>query len=367
MTLLRSVNRLGLKAMHCLEPEAAHNLTIKMLATGVGLWPKPVQDPRLSYQLADLTFKSPLGMAAGFDKNGEVPIPLMKMGFGHVEVGTVTPLPQPGNPRPRNFRLTADKAVINRYGFNNEGHGALKARLAKLPRQRPGILGVNIGANKTSEDRAADYVQGIEAFASAADYFTANISSPNTPGLRDLQAKDALTDLLSRTMAARDAQTAKVGRQVPVLLKIAPDADEALLADIAEVALAQKVDGLIISNTTISRPPLKDSAQASEAGGLSGAPLFRLSTIALAKMRRLVGPDLPIVGVGGIHSGETAWAKICAGANLLQLYSAMVYEGPDLVADINAYLLQKVQEEGLSSLQQAVGSNAEAWASEPLS
>nr|WP_156453013.1 quinone-dependent dihydroorotate dehydrogenase [Pseudovibrio stylochi] len=363
---MRTLNKVGLKSLHILDPEVSHAVTVKMLRTGLGVWPKQIQDKAISYTLGDLTFQNPVGMAAGFDKNAEVPKTLFKIGFGHVEVGTLTPQPQQGNQRPRNFRLTKDRAVINRYGFNNDGHMVVRRRLEKLGKTN-GILGVNIGANKTSDDRSGDYVKGIHRFNDVADYFAVNISSPNTPGLRDLQAKDQLHELLSRVLTARDEEHAKGKRKVPVLLKIAPDVTEEGLQDIAQVALELKVDGLIVSNTTITRPPLKDQKQAQEAGGLSGEPLFRLSTIVLAKMRRLVGPDMPIIGVGGIHSGETAWTKICAGANLLQIYSAMVYEGPDLVADINQYLLDKTIENGLSSLQEAVGSNMQAWADEPLS
>ncbi|MDX5593177.1 quinone-dependent dihydroorotate dehydrogenase [Pseudovibrio sp. SPO723] len=366
MGFIRIANKIGLKSLHMLEPEAAHEATIRLLKTGLSMPCSPVSDGRLSFQLGDLFFANPLGMAAGFDKNGEVPDALLKMGFGFAEAGTVTPVPQEGNPKPRNFRLTADEAVINRYGFNNDGHEVVYNRLKRRARNG-GVVGINIGANKTTEDKAADYAAGVHRFADIASYFTVNISSPNTPGLRALQERDALSDLLKRSLTARDEEAEKLGRRVPVFLKIAPDMGDAQLKDIAEEVLALKIDGLIVSNTTVDRPRLKDAKQAGEAGGLSGKPLFRKSTIALAKMRRLVGPDLPIIGVGGIDGGPAAWTKITAGANLLQLYTSMVFKGPDVIKDINRFLLQQIEKEGLTNLQQAVGSNVDAWADLSLS
>ncbi|WP_405048149.1 quinone-dependent dihydroorotate dehydrogenase [Flexibacterium corallicola] len=361
----RLANKVGLRALHCLNAEAAHNATIKLLKAGVPFQAKTVRDPRLRYTLSGVEIDSPVGMAAGFDKNAEVPDALLKLGFGFVEVGTVTPRPQAGNPKPRNFRLSADKAVINRYGFNNDGHGAVYGRLAAR-QGSSGVVGVNIGANKDSEDRIKDYVRGIECFADVASYFTANISSPNTPGLRDLQAKSLLEDLVGRIIEARDEQIDKIGRSVPVLLKIAPDVSEKALEDIVSVVKDKQLDGFIISNTTISRPDLLDKVQAKETGGLSGAPLFRLSTVVLAKARRLAGPELPIIGVGGIDSGESAWAKITAGANLVQLYSGMVYKGAGLIQEINDYLIEQLDQKGLSNLQDAVGQDVEVWANEEL-
>lgn len=361
MSLIRVANKIGLKSLHMLEPEAAHEATIRLLKTGLSIPCFPVSDGRLSYQLGDLFFANPLGMAAGFDKNGEVPDALLKMGFGFAEAGTVTPKPQEGNPKPRNFRLTADEAVINRYGFNNDGHEMVYNRLRRRHR-KGGVVGINIGANKATQDKASDYEAGVRRFADIASYFTVNISSPNTPGLRDLQARGALSDLLVRTLAARDEETEKLGRRVPVFLKIAPDMGDDQLKDIAEEVMALEVDGLVVSNTTVDRPALKDAKQAVEAGGLSGKPLFRKSTIVLAKMRRLVGPNLPIIGVGGIDGGPAAWTKITAGANLLQLYTSMVFKGPDVIRDINTYLVQQVEKQGLSNLQEAVGVNVDAWA-----
>ncbi|WP_417676284.1 quinone-dependent dihydroorotate dehydrogenase [Roseibium sp.] len=353
--------KLALAGLHFLDAETAHGLTIKALKTG--LMPKcPIAaDPRLEVQLWDLRFPNPVGMAAGFDKNGEVPDALLKLGFGFTEVGSVTPRPQPGNPKPRVFRLPADQGVINRYGFNNEGHEALRRRLDGRRRQT-GIVGVNVGANKDATDRVADYVAGIHAFADLASYFTVNVSSPNTPGLRDLQAREALAELLTGVITARDERMQVVGRHVPVLLKIAPDVDEASLEDIIEEIQAKCVDGLIVSNTTVARDGLTDTVTAQETGGLSGRPLFRKSTIALAKARRLAGPDLPIIGVGGIDSAESAWTKITAGADLLQLYSSLTYHGIGLVGEILKGLSEKLDQHGLKHISEARDTNLEAWA-----
>jgi dihydroorotate dehydrogenase len=353
----------ALKALHCMDAETAHRLTVLALKSGLLTARSPAADPRLKVALWDLTFPNPLGMAAGFDKNGEVPDALLRLGFGYTEVGSVTPKPQPGNPRPRVFRLAEDQGVINRYGFNNEGHAALQARL-QARGHRGGIVGINVGANKDAEDRIADYVAGIRTFGAYASYFTVNISSPNTPGLRDLQARSALADLLSGVIAARDAGTQELGRRVPVLLKIAPDVADGDLRDIVEEVLDKKVDGLIVSNTTVARDGLSGNGAAREAGGLSGRPLFRKSTIVLARARRLAGPDLPIVGVGGIDSAETAWTKITAGADLLQLYSSLVFKGPALVGEILSGLAAKLDAHGLGSLREARDSNTGAWASE---
>ena len=351
----------ALKGLHLLEAETAHRMTVKALKSGLLPVPRIQPDPRLAQTFWDLTFPNPVGMAAGFDKNGEVPDALLRLGFGSTEIGSVTPRSQPGNPRPRVFRLPADQGVINRYGFNNEGHAALRRRLDARKRLS-GIVGVNVGANKDAEDRIADYVAGINEFADIASYFTVNISSPNTPGLRDLQARSALADLLTGVISARDDCTRTLGRRVPVLLKIAPDVADEDLKDIVEEVLLKNVDGLIVSNTTTAREGLS-SAGAEEAGGLSGRPLFRKSTIVLAKARRLAGPDLPIIGVGGIDSAETAWVKITAGADLLQLYSALVFKGIGLVGEILTGLSAKLDEHGLSSLREARDTNVEAWAS----
>ncbi|WFE88728.1 quinone-dependent dihydroorotate dehydrogenase [Roseibium porphyridii] len=357
------LDKAALKVLRGLDAETAHKMTILALKSGVLPGQRRRSDPRLAVKLWDLTFPNPLGMAAGFDKNGEVPDALLKLGFGHAEVGSVTPRPQPGNPRPRVFRLPADQGVINRYGFNNDGHEALRKRL-DARRKLSGIVGINVGANKDAEDRIADYVSGIYAFADIATYFTVNISSPNTPGLRDLQARSVLAELLTGVISARDECTQKIGRHVPVLLKIAPDVADEDLSDIVEEVLAKSVDGLIVSNTTVSRDGLSGHGPSAEAGGLSGRPLFRKSTIMLARARKLAGPELPIIGVGGIDSAETAWTKITAGADLLQLYSSLVFKGPALVGDILDGLSDKLEEQGLSSLRQARDANMDAWAGE---
>ncbi|MEM5584455.1 quinone-dependent dihydroorotate dehydrogenase [Roseibium sp. AS2] len=353
----------ALKGLHCLDAETAHRMTILALKSGVLPARRPLADPRLNVRLWDLDFPNPLGMAAGFDKDGEVPDALLNLGFGFTEIGSVTPMPQPGNPRPRVFRLSAHQGVINRFGFNSEGHAALRARLDRR-KGFDGIVGINVGANKDADDRNADYVAGIHAFADTASYFTVNISSPNTPGLRDLQARSALAELLTGVISARDTCTRHHGRHVPVLLKIAPDVTDADLEDIVEEVLLKNVDGLIVSNTTVSREALGTSGETFEAGGLSGRPLFRKSTIVLAKARKLAGPDLPIIGVGGIDSADTAWTKFTAGADLVQLYSALVFKGPALVSEILTGLGAKLDAHGLTSLREARDSTVEAWASE---
>ncbi|MBD8877831.1 quinone-dependent dihydroorotate dehydrogenase [Roseibium polysiphoniae] len=360
MTFL-SLEKIALAGLHQLDAETAHGVTIKALKSGLLPPARFERDPRLNVKLWDLEFANPLGMAAGFDKNGEVPDALLKLGFGFTEVGSVTPRAQPGNPRPRVFRLPADLGVINRYGFNNEGHAALRARLEARVTQT-GIVGINVGANKDATDRVADYVDGIEAFADMASYFTINVSSPNTPGLRNLQARDALSELLTGVISARDARTEVVGRKVPVLLKIAPDVGDDELAEIIEEVLAKGVDGLIISNTSIERGGLRSATHRDEAGGLSGKPLFRRSTIVLAKARKLAGPDLPIIGVGGIDSAAAAWTKITAGGNLLQLYSALVFQGVGLVGRIVEGLSRELDKHGFSNLEEARGVNVDAWA-----
>lgn len=339
--------------MSLLDPEAAHRLTIRALRLGAGPRQKRPDPVSLSIDLFGLHFENPLGIAAGFDKNGEVPDAMLAMGMGFAEVGTVTPRPQAGNPRPRIFRLPLHRAVINRLGFNNEGHEALKKRLVAR-RGKPGIVGVNIGANKDAADRIADYETGIRAFDGLASYFTVNISSPNTPGLRALQNKAELETLISRVLAARRVDKA---RMTPVLLKIAPDLGAEELADIADVALRLGLDGIIISNTTIAREGLVSGMNANEAGGLSGAPLFAMSTKVLADMYRLTQGGIPLVGVGGISSGDDAYAKIRAGASLLQLYSALTYEGPALVGRIKAGLAARLAADGFAHLKDAVGAD----------
>lgn len=359
--------RLGAAALpllHRLDAETAHGLTIQALARLPAL-PAPANDARLRVEAFGLDFPNPLGVAAGFDKNAEVPDAMLGLGFGFAEVGTLTPLAQAGNPRPRVFRLPADEGVVNRLGFNNAGHAAAIARLRARAR-RPGVVGVNIGANKDAADRAADYVRGIEIFAEVATYFTVNISSPNTPGLRDLQHEAALDDLLARVLAARDGAAARHGRK-PVLLKIAPDLGLADLDSIVTVSRRRAIDGLIVSNTTVSRPSgLREVGTAGEQGGLSGKPLFGLSTRMQAAAFQRVEGAFPLVGVGGIDSAEAAWTKIEAGATLIQLYSAMVYKGPALVGEILTGLTRRLAAERLDSLGAVVGRRAAEIAAQPV-
>jgi len=351
--LVRGLTRDTLLKM---EPETAHRTTINALR--MGLAPKGDADPAsLSTKFVGLDLPNPLGMAAGFDKNAEVPDALAQVGFGFVEVGTITPRAQPGNPTPRMFRVPEALGVINRLGFNNEGHAAALERLSR--RRGKGIVGINIGANKDSADFVADYVEGVKTFAPFADYLTANMSSPNTPGLRNLQGDEALTRLLGAITDARASQS----RQPPILLKIAPDLDETAMDDIARVVLASGIDGLIVSNTTISRSAIAGLPHAEEMGGLSGKPLFSLATQRLAQMRQRLGPDFPIVGVGGIHSAASAVAKLEAGANVLQLYSALVYGGMDLVDEIKQGLAKAVSTQGLGSVSALTGRAVEDWAS----
>jgi dihydroorotate dehydrogenase len=338
-----------------MDPETAHGATITALKLGLAPEQERADGPELRTTLCGLDLKNPVGMAAGFDKNAEVPRPLALMGFGMVEIGTVTPRPQSGNPKPRLFRIGASEGVINRMGFNNEGHEAAFARLKGL--RVPAALGVNIGANKDSEDFVADYVAGVRRFADLADYLTVNVSSPNTPGLRNLQADEALKRLLGEVLSAR----AKAKTRVPVLLKIAPDLDEAALDAIARVVLDTDLDGLIVSNTTINRDMVAGQENASETGGLSGKPLFMLSTQRLAQMRQRVS-DLPIIGVGGIHSPQTALAKFEAGANAVQLYSALVFGGLDLLARIKRGLVAAVRAQGQTNISQVIGRRTEEWA-----
>ncbi|MEW5424927.1 quinone-dependent dihydroorotate dehydrogenase [Amorphus sp. 3PC139-8] len=357
--MIPSLSTLGPALLRRLDPERAHRATIAALANGLAPAPALPHDAALAISAFGLDFPNPLGMAAGFDKDGEVPGPLLKLGFGFVEVGTITPLAQPGNPKPRVFRLPQDRAMINRLGFNNGGHAAAHARL--VGRRFEGIVGVNLGANKVTHDRIDDYVRGVRTFADVADYFTVNISSPNTPGLRDLQGAAELDELMTRTLAARD-EAAETGRRVPLLVKVAPDLDELGLDTIAAAALKHGIDGLIVSNTTIARPPLKDARTAQEAGGLSGRPLFEPSTVVLAKMANRIDGAMPLVGVGGVWSGETAFAKIAAGASLIQLYTGLVYEGGELIPKILRHLGEEVRRRGLTSLDEAIGCERDAWA-----
>jgi dihydroorotate dehydrogenase len=352
--------RLARPLLHLVDAETAHRLTLAALRLGVVPPGDIVASPALAVNVLGLSFPNPLGLAAGFDKNAEVIDPMLGQGFGFVEVGSLTPEPQAGNPRPRLFRLPEDLAIINRLGFNNAGHDPAVARLERR-RGRPGIVGINIGANRTTTDRIGDYLRGIARFNRLADYITLNVSSPNTPGLRRLQDRRELELLLARLKAERELATEKDGRMAPLLLKIAPDLDEESLADIAEVTMASAaLDGLIISNTTLSRPALK-SRHAGEAGGLSGRPLFERSTRILARMHRLTQGRLPLIGVGGIASADDAWRKITAGASLLQLYSALVYQGPELVHAINRGLAERLDRHRLPHLAAAVGTGVGDW------
>jgi dihydroorotate dehydrogenase len=352
---------LGLPFARLLDAEDAHRLAILALKT-LPQPPPTADDARLAIEAFGLRFPNPIGFAAGFDKNAEVPDALTKLGFGFVEVGTLTPKPQAGNPRPRLFRLAADLAVINRLGFNNGGYEAAYRRLAG--RRREGIVGVNIGANRESPDRFADYVAGVERFATAADYLTVNISSPNTPGLRDLQAGAALDELVARIIEARD-RLAAGGRRTPLLVKIAPDLSLGELDSVVAVARRRGIDGVIVSNTTVTRPAgLRDPA-ASEQGGLSGRPLFALATRMLAETFVRVEQALPLLGVGGVDSAETAWQKIRAGATLVQLYTALIFNGFSLVARIKHGLVRKLEAEGQSACAAVVGADAKAIVTEP--
>ncbi|MCW5725127.1 MAG: quinone-dependent dihydroorotate dehydrogenase [Maricaulaceae bacterium] len=337
---------LAARALRLLPPETAHSASLVGLRLGLGPKQRAADDPVLRTRLAGLDLPNPVGLAAGYDKNAEAPDALLAMGFGFVECGAVTPRPQAGNPRPRLFRLTEDKAVINRMGFNNAGLAAFKARLSARA-GRPGVVGVNLGANKDSDDRAADYVQGLSGLDGLAGFFTVNISSPNTPGLRALQGKDALDDLLGRVMAARGA--------APVFLKVAPDIGAADVAVIADAVKAHGVDALIVSNTTIERPASLKSRHAAEAGGLSGLPLLARSTALLKEFRAALGPEIPLIGVGGIQCANCVMAKIRAGASAVQLYTALVYQGPGLVGRIKRDLAARLKAEGFSSVAEAVG------------
>ncbi|WP_421914494.1 quinone-dependent dihydroorotate dehydrogenase [Mesorhizobium sp.] len=355
------LDRLGQKLLFTFDPETAHGMSIAALRCGLPVGARTVRDARLKVTVCGIEFPNPLGMAAGYDKNAEVPDALLGLGFGFAEVGTITPLPQTGNPKPRIFRLTSDEAVINRLGFNNEGHEAAERRLAAR-KGRAGIVGVNIGANKDSADRIGDYERGVARFAEHATYLTVNISSPNTPGLRNMQAREQLDELLSRVMAAR----ARASAQPPVFLKIAPDLVEAELEDIAAEVTEKQIDGVIVSNTTISRPPLRSGDVARETGGLSGKPLFVRSTIVLAKMRKLLGPERAIIGVGGVDSADAALEKIRAGADLVQLYTSMIYAGPALPGRILAGMAGFAVQERLGSLRELRDAGLDRWAAKPL-
>lgn len=337
-------------ALFRLDAEKAHRLAVRSLGMLGGSPPAP--HPALAQRLWSLDFPNPVGLAAGFDKNAECYRGALGFGFGFVEIGSVTPRPQAGNPKPRLFRLPADRAVINRMGFNNDGMDAVAARLTARDRTR-GIVGVNLGKNKETADAAADYELGVAKLGPLADYLVINVSSPNTPGLRALQGKEPLAELIQRTRSARD----KLTNRPPLLLKIAPDLTDDDQRDIAEVAQSSGLDGLIISNTTIARPALREAGTAQETGGLSGAPLLGPATALLGRMYRLTQGKLPLIGVGGIANARDAYARIRAGATLVQLYSAMVYEGPGLAARIAAGLPALLAADGFAHVRDAIGAD----------
>jgi dihydroorotate dehydrogenase len=337
--------------LRAIDPETAHRLAIRALQAGIVPRARVADYPILAQRLWGRDFPNPVGLAAGFDKHAEVPDALLDQGFGFVEIGGVTPRPQPGNPRPRIFRLTEDEAVINRMGFNSVGLDVVRGRLAA--RARRGIVGVNLGKNKEQTDAAADYVAGATAFAPHADFLVINVSSPNTPGLRALQSRDALQDLIVKVRGA----LAALPEAPPLLLKVAPDLTDDDRSDIAAVALATRLDGLIVSNTTITRPASLQSRHSGETGGLSGRPLFEASTALLGEFYRLTKGGITLVGVGGIASGRDAYRKVRAGASLVQLYSALVYHGPGLVAAIRRDLAACLGADGFRSLAEAVGAD----------
>jgi dihydroorotate dehydrogenase len=345
------------------SPERAHELALAALKRG--LVPAASRgsgagdDPMLATRVWGLSFPNPVGLAAGFDKNAEAVDAILGLGFGFVEAGTVTPRPQPGNPKPRLFRLEEDEGVINRFGFNSQGLDPFVRRLeARRAAGRPGIVGANVGKNKDTDDAVDDYSAGIAATCRLADYLVCNISSPNTPGLRSLQARVEMETLIARALAVRDAAIADPAARPPLLVKVAPDLDDQGLADVAEVALETKVDGLIMGNTTLARPTSLKSRFKGETGGLSGKPLFALSTERLAALYRQTRGRIPLVGVGGVASGADAYAKIRAGASLVQLYSALVFAGPCLVPRVKADLARRLKADGFSSVADAVGVDA---------
>ena len=349
-----AIESLGLALLHRVDPERAHGLSLSALRAGVVPLPGQVTSDRLRTRIAGLSLPNPLGLAAGYDKNAVALAPLARSGFGFLEVGAATPRPQPGNPKPRLFRLSEDRAVINRFGFNNDGAEAIAARLAKRP--EGAVIGLNLGANKDSSDRAEDFRKVLSTCGAHLDFATVNVSSPNTEKLRDLQGKAALSALLRGVLETRDG----LARRVPVFLKIAPDLDEAGLADIAEVALELGLDAVIATNTTLDRAGLA-SAHRDQGGGLSGAPLFDKSTRVLARLSQLTGGQVPLIGVGGVSSAEQAYAKIRAGASAVQLYSALVYEGLSLVPRILSGLEECLQRDGFATVAEAVGTGREDW------
>jgi len=351
--VLDTTYRAFIHLLHLLDPETAHHLAVWSAQHHVAPRLPSYEDPILGATLWGRRFDNPLGLAAGFDKNAVAVDALQRQGFGFIEVGSVTPRPQPGNPRPRLFRLSMDQAVVNRMGFNNDGHAAVAARLARRHHTRP--VGVNLGKNKDSVSAVEDYVAGVRAFGPIADYLVINVSSPNTPGLRALQGKGPLSEILEACQIER--ATIAPGLRPPLLLKIAPDLSDGELADIAEVAIRQGVDGLICTNTTLARPPRLRDPRRMESGGLSGQPLFELSTRVLSDFYRLVGGKIPLIGSGGVDSGRSAYAKIRAGASLVQVYTGLVYHGPGLLNRLKKEIAVLLRRDGFASVTEAVGAD----------
>jgi len=349
-----SLHDLAARALHVFDPEDAHGWAIRGLQWGLGPRDTGPDDPILAVKIAGLDLPNCVGLAAGFDKNAEVPDAMLAAGFGFVEAGTVTPLAQAGNPRPRLFRLTEDQAVINRMGFNNGGLEPFAQRLAAR-KGKGGVVGANIGANKDAVDRIQDYVNGLSCLWGLSDYFTANISSPNTPGLRALQTKAALEDLLGRLSETREALKVASGSDYPIFLKVAPDLEDGEVEAIVETVIGAGLDAIIVSNTTIARPDSLKSAQAGESGGLSGAPLLEPSTAVLKRFHAAAAGRVALIGAGGIADGAGAYAKIRAGARAVQLYSALVYGGPGLVTRIKRDLAARLRADGFAAVEDAVG------------
>ncbi|MCT4332400.1 quinone-dependent dihydroorotate dehydrogenase [Paracoccus sp. YLB-12] len=351
---MNMIEKLGLAALHRVNPEVAHDMSIRALAAGLVPLPGgPVTSDRLRLDLAGLHLANPVGLAAGYDKNARALSSLMRAGFGFIELGAATPRPQPGNPKPRLFRLRQERAIINRFGFNNDGAEAITARLGVRDHIIP--VGLNIGANKDSADRSADFEEVVRVAGTASDFLTVNVSSPNTERLRDLQGADALAALLDRVILARDA----LPNRRPVFVKIAPDLDDKALADIAAVARQAQVDGIIATNTTLSRDGVQNG-QKSETGGLSGAPLFQRATHVIAKLHRETKGEIPLIGVGGIGSIDQAWEKLRAGATAIQLYSALIYQGFSLVPEIAKGLDARLAQENMT-LAEVTGSGVSDW------
>ncbi|NCQ23994.1 MAG: dihydroorotate dehydrogenase (quinone) [Rhodobacteraceae bacterium CG17_big_fil_post_rev_8_21_14_2_50_63_15] len=351
---MTGLERAGLAVLHRFDPEIAHGLALRALRLGLVHCPGPVTTARLKTDLAGLSLPNPVGLAAGFDKNAEALGPLSRAGFGFIEVGAVTPRAQPGNPRPRLFRLSEEAAVINRFGFNNHGMESAAARLARRPRDA--VIGLNLGANKDSPDRAEDFARVLARCGAYLDFATVNVSSPNTERLRDLQGADALSALLRGVMEARDW----LPRPIPIFLKIAPDLDDTALSEIADVARISGLSGIIATNTTLSRDGLA-SPQRDQAGGLSGQPLFERSTQVLARLSQMTGGEIPLIGVGGIANADQAYAKIRAGATAVQLYTALIYRGLSLVGEIARGLDSLLARDGFANISEAVGTGRETW------